>query len=403
MKNSKTHRGRNEGSFKKMRNGKWRVWASLPLGRRVSKTFSTKGSANSWVHQLLGAPNNILNEKSSQTVEAYLADWLVKRKSDCDLLKESTSIDYEANIKNYVLPYLGDIKLCNIKKPLIQELYNQLLTKGVGRYSISYAHRILRKAFNDAVSDEIITTNPFTNAKPPRINLQTRKNSPLNQGQAIELTTTAMKHPIGPLIHTALASGMRQGELLSLMWSDVDWDRQLISVERTLTKTIKDGHLTRKFGPPKTSAGSRWVELDNKTLEILHFQNKQVEKMKLYAGERWIENDLVFPSIIGTPLNPSNVRKIFLSLLKEAQLPQIRFHDLRHTHASIAIENGDPLSVLSSRLGHTKISTTSDIYTHKLNAVDRKIAGVMEKVFESVPVPESDLLQATKMDSPCSQ
>ena len=106
--NKRTHRGRNEGSFKKMKNGKWRVWVSLPLSRRVSKTFLTKDSANSWVHQLLGASNNILNEKSSQTIETYLADWLIKRKNDCDLLKESTAIDYEANIKKYVLPFFGN-------------------------------------------------------------------------------------------------------------------------------------------------------------------------------------------------------------------------------------------------------------------------------------------------------
>ena len=109
----------------------------------------------------------------------------------------------------------------------------------------------MRKAFNDAVSDEIITTNPFTNAKPPRIHVQIRKHSPLNKSQAIKLTTIAMEHPIGPLIHTALATGMCQGELLSLMWSDVSWDQKLIDVQRTLTKKMKDGRLTRKFGQKK--------------------------------------------------------------------------------------------------------------------------------------------------------
>lgn len=141
------------------------------------------------------------------------------------------------------------------------------------------------------------------------------------------------------------------------------------------------------FADPKTKRGRRTIKLGDEILKLLRAHKKRQETQKLVKGKRWVENGLIFPSSVGTPLNPSNLRKDFLKVLDRANLPKIRFHDLRHTAASLMLNNGVPPIVVSNRLGHSKPSITLDVYGHLYQEMQTDAAKIMD-----------DLLTPIKLD-----
>ena len=132
------------------------------------------------------------------------------------------------------------------------------------------------------------------------------------------------------------------------------------------------------FADPKTKRGRRTIKLGNEILKLLRTHKENQDAQKSIMGSRWKENGLVFPSLAGTPSNPSNLRKEFLKVLDRAGLPRIRFHDLRHTAASLMLSNGIPLNVVSNRLGHSQPSTTLDIYAHLFSETQADAAKIMD-------------------------
>ena len=176
---------------------------------------------------------------------------------------------------------------------------------------------------------------------------------------------------------------MRQSELLGLKWADLSWNRGVLYVRRQAMRRVADG-----FSEPKTKAGRRTVKLGNTTLQMLQRQYHQQQLARAVAGSRWKDNDLIFTSSIGTPLNQRNVSREFHEILKAAGLPSIRFHDLRHTAASLMLNHGIPVIVVSKILGHSKPSVTLDIYGHLYNEMQDQAAKLMDDLVSPVQVAE---------------
>ncbi len=169
------------------------------------------------------------------------------------------------------------------------------------------------------------------------------------------------------LFHLIAVAGLRRGEALGLRWADVDLDQRLIRVQQQLLEA--HGHL--HFGPPKTSSGLRTVPLDDVTVSVLgeHREQQDREAARADVMQLWSDTGLVFTRHNGLCLRPDRITREFQGVVKEAGLPTIRLHDLRHTSASLALAAGVPLKVVSARLGHSSLSITADLYTHVIPAV----------------------------------
>jgi len=172
---------------------------------------------------------------------------------------------------------------------------------------------------------------------------------------------------------------MRQGELLALKWKNVDLERGIIKIDQNL-KRLPNGKLV--FGKPKTKTSIRSITIGEETIDVLREQAKEIkrEREDNRVKHLWKEMDMVFPSTIGTPLDPTNILKKFRQALKKAGLQRLRFHDLRHTSATLMLNNGIDVLVASRRLGHSKPSITLDVYGHLISSAEEKVAHKMDEL-----------------------
>ena len=369
-------RGHNEGSILKTKNGSWRAWVTLGSGRRISKTLPNKSDAREWARQKLTEEER--PTRSEQTFGEYIVEWFNNHSSQ---LKESTQCDYGILIRKYILPHLSDFLLKDLHRSVFDNFYNSLQKSKVGDTQICYIQRVVHKSLRDAVQDRLLPYNPSDGAKTPKKPKKQRVNSPLNEEQAIQLVSTALQSSIGPLIYLAIKTGMREGELFALKWEDINLESRQIHVQRNLQKVLREGKQVREFSITKTVTSDRVIMVGEQTIEVLKAQMQEVALKKVLVKNRWRENDLVFPTSIGTPMNQSNMLKQYSDVLKEANLPHIRFHDLRHIAASIMLNHGIPLLTVSSILGHAQPSTTLNMYGHQFGAMELQAACLVDDIF----------------------
>ena len=415
-KENNKRRGHNEGSVFRLPNGKWRAMFSLPDGKRISTVFSSKVEGHKWLGEQMHADHSQVNRPqditpvtipqsvapqvqsntaqdvdNQQTLEEYLNLWFKTHQSG---LKPTTQSDYRRIVYKYIIPALGDQLLVTLRRSVFDKFYGDLLDQGMGKTYIIYIHRVLRKALEDAVDDRLLTYNPSSKAKLPRIDRKNHRRSPLTIEETNRLLQTAMETPLGPLIYTAVKTGLRQGELFALQWDDIDWDQRQLHVRRNVqrVKTDLDSKASLVFSSPKSTSGNRVINIGSQTLQMFQKQMENVAHLRFLVGDRWQEYHLVFPSNVGTPRNPSNFIKTYHEILESAGVPKITFHDLRHMAASIMLNNGVPALVVSHILGHAKTSTTINMYGHEFTLQEVQAAEMMDQI---IPLPQ----QAYKVDT----
>jgi integrase len=212
----------------------------------------------------------------------------------------------------------------------------------------------------------------------------------LNESLVSQLLVAANGHRWEALYHLAIVTGMHQMELLGLRWTDLDFLHQTLIVERQLQRP--DGGATVKFSSPKTRYGKRAIALGGKTIEVLraHLLRQQAEKTA--AGDKWVENGLIFTNSLGGPINARNLLRNFKQLLKAAGLPDIRFYDLRHTAASLMLNHNIPVIVVSRRLGHARPSITLDVYGHLIPSLQAEAAQKIDELITPVEITKLNQL-----------
>ena len=172
-------------------------------------------------------------------------------------------------------------------------------------------------------------------------------------------------------------------ELLGLRWDDLDWVKHTLKVERQLTRPGGDGAM---FSAPKTRYGKRTIVLGAKTIEVLRKHRERQQAERLAAGDQWEEYNLIFTTGKGTPIHPRNLLRDFKKLLQDAGLPPIRFHDLRHTAASLMLNNNIAPIVVSRSLGHSKASITLDVYGHLMPSMQTEAAEIIDELVTPIPL-----------------
>jgi integrase len=205
----------------------------------------------------------------------------------------------------------------------------------------------------------------------------------LNLEQALSLLSFLAGSRFETLYYLALTTGLREGELLGLKWSDLDWTTCKLMVQRQVQRIPHEG---LQLVEPKSKASRRAITLGDQALEKLRAHIKLQQQERLFAGDRWKENDLIFPSTIGTPMEPRNLIRFHDATLAKIGLPPIRFHDLRHTAATLMLLQGTNPKIVQERLGHASIQLTMDTYSHVLPDMQGDIANRMDALLTPIPV-----------------
>jgi integrase len=310
-------------------------------------------------------------DAGSLTVEEYLTRWL--EDSVRDTVRQSTYEVYGHMVHPHIVPALGRLKLKNLTPAHVRSFYRHRLDAGLAPATVHKMHVVLHKALDQAVSDGLVPRNVAKGVKVP----QTKKKEiqPLMPEQVKALLDAARGDRLEALYVLALNTGLRQGELLALKWEDVGLEDSVLRVRRTLTRA--GGRVA--LGSPKTSKSRRSVRLTSGAVEALRAHlSRQLEEMER-MGSLYQPGGLVFANETGGIINPSNLRnRSFSRLLKRTGLPEIRFHDLRHTCATLLLSRNINPKIVSEMLGHSSVSITLDIYSHVLPNMQESAVRALE-------------------------
>jgi integrase len=372
--------GNGEGSiYEHKRNGK-------KVGYRGAYTVHTaKGPKRRYVsgktreqvrHKLTEAMANrdrgIVYDDENLTVEEYLDCWFSD--SVRGTVRESTYSRDRYLATNHVKPALGRLKLKNLNALHLQGLYRERLDSGLSGSTVQKMHHVLHKALAQAVRWTLIPRNPADDVKAPTPT--PKEMHPLSAEEARRLLDTARGDRLEALYVLAIHTGMRRGELLGLKWDDIDLENATVRVRRTLTRIDNGKRLA--LGPPKNKQSRRTIRLTERAVEALRSHLEQQLGEIDALGDLYKDQGLVFTTGAGTLINPSNLRQRSLApLLKRAGLPQITFHDLRHTCASLLFQRNVHPKFVQELLGHASVAITLDTYSHMLPGMGGEAAEAM--------------------------
>jgi len=267
----------------------------------------------------------------------------------------------------------------------VQAFLNAKSAAGLSPRTVQYIRAILRRALGQALKWSLVTRNVAALVDPPRS--VSKQVVPLTASQARAFIEFTQADRLGPLFHVAIASGLRQGELLGLRWEDVDFDAGTLTVRYTLQRVEGRPQLME----PKTPLSRRTVTLPASAVGALRSQRRRQLEARLLAGDGWQDWNLVFTSAIGTPLEPSNVVHRLQHHLAEAGMPRQRFHDLRHYAASLLLAGGVSPRTIMGILGHSQISLTMNTYAHLSPSLERKAAYAIDRQLTAIEMEEEPL------------
>ena len=357
-------------------------WLDLPRGedgkrRQTSRSgFATKREAQAALTEAMAQVNSrTFTEPDTVTVAAYLATWL----NGLDR-KPATMEAYRRVVVRQLTPALGRIRLQHLTPPQIKVAYRAMQDEsGLSPTTVQLVHQVLSKALSDAVDDGLLASNPAGKVKAPA--RATAEMSTWTAEQAGAFLRHVASERLAGMWRLFLTAGMRRGEVAALRWQDVDLSRGTLSVRQT--GNIIRGEWT--VGTPKgrkdASAKTRRLALDAGTVDALRRHRAQQLQERLAWGADWQDHGLVFVREDGAPLNPSTVGQQLTVRARQAGLPHVRVHDLRHTYATLALEAGVHPKVVSERLGHANIGITLNLYSHVTEGMDRGAADLVAGLF----------------------
>lgn len=341
----------------------WRRAESKSDAKEIARDLETqlRSGTESFEHKL--------------TLSEYLDKWLNHVKGK---LAEKTVEGYELIVRLYIKPFLGKKQLTKIKPLDVQSMVDQLQGKFSPK-TVREANMVLSRALKQAIKWGLLLTNPATAVELPK--KQRREMLSLTAEQAQEFLEEAAKDKYGLMFELAIITGMRPQEYFALQWSDIDFQKSTLTIQRVLYRHNHGGNW--KFKEPKTPQSRRTIPLPAYLLkELADHKRKQAEE-RLKLGQQWQHYNLVFTSTIGTPLSRRGIeRRHFKPILERAKLPNIRLYDLRHSCATLLLVTGENPKVVSERLGHASIVLTLDTYSHCLPTMQKSATDKLEELLK---------------------
>ena len=418
-----TRRGRGEGSITRRNDGRWmaRVDLGWEDGKRRRKTLygRTRRAVQDKLRETLQRSEHGLPPvPERETVGGYLQRWMDFKKGQ---LRPRTYVSYEHVVHAHLEPGLGRVRLARLAPQDVATWLSRHQANGASARTARYARAVLRAALNQALRWELVARNAAALTDPPRH--AAREIQPLTPSQATTLLAALAGHRLEALVSVGLGLGLRLGEALGLRWDAVDLEAGVLSVRQTLERAggdpvarrrltaqrrqlldeldatrdrvvrdrlttrlarvrqqLKAAQTTIRFAEPKTKRSRRTITIPEIVTDALRAHRKRQVEERLAAGPRWREAGLVFTSSVGTPLDARNLTRTFKAILRQVGLPAIRYHDLRHTAATLLLAQGvDPRTIMET-LGHCQISLTLNTYTHVVPALQREAAVKMHEI-----------------------
>jgi len=363
-----------EGSiYRRKSDGRWSASITLPNGKRKHFLGNDRDEVARRQRAALKSQDDglpIVTER--QTVAQFMQRWLV---ASSPSLRERTWERYEQYVRLHIIPVLGKVSLTALTPVHLQRLYAKRLESGLSSTTVHHLHATIHRALEQALRWNLVPRNVADLVDPPRT--EHFEITTLTAKQASDLLVAAEGNRLRALYVMALTTGMRQGELLGLRWRDVDLERGSVQIRGTMQATKKG----LRFAETKTRGSRRHVLLPTRTIDALRQHRAAQAEERLRVGQAWEDNDLVFANEVGRPIAAGNLlKRSFEPLLRRAGLPRIRFHDLRHSAATLLLEEGIHAKIVSEMLGHTRISTTLDLYSHVTPTMQRQAAEAFDAI-----------------------
>jgi len=392
MRDSPRARNKGTGSIEARGAGSWRITVEVGPpsedGKRTRHRETVKGNkrdAERRLREILSAAETgVYVAPSRKTTGQFLEEWA----ATYAVLNTSprTAQSYAAEFRRHVIPALGKIPLSDLRTHHIQAYYVEALKSGrkdgmggLSPRTVAYHHRILSEALEHAVRQNLLVRNPAKVADPPRparVDI-----AMLAAEDTRRFLQAAAESEYFALLLAALYTGARLGELLALQWRNVDLDSGMMSIMYTLYRTGSEWHLKE----PKSARSRRQIAMPRALTAHLEEHKKTLEAERVAMGGQLTAEDFVFGQWNGKPRDERSVNRGFARVLRNAGLPHIRFHDLRHTHASLMLKAGVHPKVVSERLGHGSVSFTLDVYSHVMPGLQESAAAKLEALIGGAP------------------
>lgn len=385
---STTRRAQGEGTIRQRKDGTWEARYTLGrdpgTGKQIQK--SVYGATQKDVRQKLQQIAQAIDEgtyfePTKMTVAGWMNVWL---KDYLGNVKAGTVANYTRHVNNHIIPALGAMKLSALQPPQIQQLYNALQDKGLSAKTIKNLHGCIHKALDVAVRIGYLKTNPSEACILPRI--VKKEIRPLDTPEISDFLNAIKGHKYETLFKVDVFTGLRSGEILGLTWDCVDFDAGTLYICKQLTPPRMKGQ-KYAFGTPKNDK-ARTIRPAPYVMQVLkEHKIKQLEQ-RMQAGAAWDDGgfpNLVFTNEFGKHLTQSGVWKTLQKALRDSNIENLRFHDLRHTYAVTSIHSGDDIKTVQENLGHHTAAFTLDQYGHVTETMRRDSADRMQAFIKAIP------------------
>lgn len=364
------------GSIDKRGDRTYRIRLSLGYdgGKRITLTetyHGTRKEAEARLRDLIAEyDRGHVTKRSRISLNDFLEQWFKTVKTK---IRQRTFDDYQGVADRYLKEGLGRLPLTSLTPLGVQKIYQELQDRGLSAQTVRRLHTVLNQALRQGVKWKMLSYNPASDVELPRAK-RNRVIRAMTAGQALLFVKACKGHRWEMVLIFALDTGMRPEEYLALQWEDIDWDKGFAMVNKALVRPKGGGW---KFEEPKTESSRRAVDLDDKLLQDLRAHRTRQLQERLFAGPRWdTSHNFVFTNDEGGPISATNLLlRGFKRVLEAAGLAStFRLYDLRHTHATMLLQSGENIKVVSDRLGHAGVSITLDTYSHVLPDMRRGAA-----------------------------
>ncbi|GER86527.1 site-specific integrase [Dictyobacter vulcani] len=373
-------RANGEGTIYQRKDGRWVACITIEYGKRKSLYFKTQKEA---IQALKDLPHWKGQDPSfigkDPTIEFFLKLWLEDIAQP--RIRERTYLRYQGLVEQHIIPMIGTIKLQKLMPQQLQQLYNEKRREGYAPQTIKHIHRVLHRAFHDALRWNLIERNVCDAVDAPRV--PKYEAQVLNHVEACTFLQAAQGDPYEAIYVLALTTGMRQGELLGLQWKDLSLNGDRLQIRRTIGRIGKQGFI---IGEPKSAKSRRNIYLTEMAIKALKKHRERQQEQQRLAGPAWDDQGhrWIFCNQIGRPIEVGNIiRRSFKPLLKKAGVPEIRFHDLRHSTATLLLSMNIHPKIVQEMLGHSSIHHTMDTYSHVLPSLQKEAVTQLNSLFST--------------------
>lgn len=387
-------RGNNEGSIYKRKDGRYVGQVQIghdAEGKPIRKYFygiDRKEVGKKMTTALNQVQEGTIIKSNRVTLSEWLDKWM-------DLYQEDLSVNFKFRrkelIKLHIKPALGKVQLTKLKPADILAFYKKLSASGridgkggLAPGTIKQIHNILNPALARAVDNGLIPINIMTSVKPPK-NVKTRESRPLTKEEAKLYLQTLSEHRMYAAFRVELATGLRRGELLGLKWSDLNTETGIIKVKRQVIRVQHGERSTLEYATLKTASSEREIKLSLLTRAVLDGHKVQQAEEKRLAGNGYNDEDLIFCTPTGEKLDTKHLYNIHCKALAQAGIAHTAFHSLRHTVATLLLEQGESIPAVQALMGHSNPKTLLGIYAHPTSAMAESTADKLDSLLKEAP------------------